>query len=70
MHFVRVKLSRQGDVVVAHSTGNQGSGLVRSMADAQGLLLFPTEASEMREGEIATVQVLDDAFFAADAPGF
>jgi len=70
MHFVRVKLSRQGDVVVAHSTGNQGSGLVRSMAAAQGLLFFPAEASEMREGEVATVQVLDDAFFAADAPGF
>jgi molybdopterin molybdotransferase len=70
MHFVRVQLSRQGDEVVAHSTGSQGSGLVRSMADAQGLLLFPTEASELRAGDTATVQLLDQTFLAADTPGF
>jgi molybdopterin molybdotransferase len=70
MHFVRVTLSRRGDEVVAHSTGNQGSGLLRSMAEAQGLLLFPGEASELRAGDTATVQLLDETFLAADTPGF
>ena len=40
------------------------------MADAQGLLLFPTEASELRAGDTATVQLLDETFLAADTPGF
>ncbi len=70
MHFVRVTLARRGDEVVAHSTGGQGSGLLSSMARAQALLLFPAAESELREGEFATVQVLDQSFLAADAPGF
>jgi molybdopterin molybdotransferase len=70
MHFVRVKLARQGDEVVAHKTGGQGSGLLRSMAEAQALLLFTAEASELREGDFATVQILDESFLAAEVPGF
>ena len=70
MHFVRVTLARRGDEVVARSTGGQGSGLLSSMARAQGLLLFPAAESELREGEFATVQILDQGFLAADAPGF
>ena len=70
LHFVRVKLARRGDEVVAHSTGGQGSGLLRSMAEAEALLLFPAAASELREGDFATVQVLDESFLAAEAPGF
>ncbi len=69
MHFVRVTLARRGDEVVARSTGGQGSGLLSSMARAQALLLFPAAESELREGEFATVQVLDQGFLAADAPG-
>ena len=70
MHFVRVQLAREGDEVVAHSTGGQGSGMLSSMARAQGLLLFPTAESELREGDLASVQILDAGFLAADAPGF
>jgi molybdopterin molybdotransferase len=70
MHFVRVQLERRGDEVVAHSTGLQGSGMLSSMARAQALLLFPADASELREGDHATVQILDPGFLAADAPGF
>jgi molybdopterin molybdotransferase len=70
MHFVRVQLARQGDEVVAHSTGGQGSGLLSSMAKAQALLLFPAEASELSEGDFADVQILDEDFLAAEASGF
>lgn len=70
LHFVRVKLARQGNEVVAHSTGGQGSGLLSSMAGAQALLLFPAAASELREGDFADVQILDEEFLAAEAPGF
>jgi hypothetical protein len=40
------------------------------MADAQALLLFPAAASELNEGDFATVQVLDEEFLAAEVPGF
>jgi molybdopterin molybdotransferase len=70
LHFVRVRLSREGGRVVARSTGNQSSGVLRSLCEAQGLLIFAAEARELRAGDTATVQVLDPGFLAADAPGF
>jgi len=70
LHFVRVELERDGEEVVARSTGNQGSGVLRSMLLARGLLIFPAEASELREGDSATVQILDEEFLAAPTPGF
>jgi molybdopterin molybdotransferase len=70
LHFVRVDLERQGDEVVARSTGNQSSGVLRSMLLARGLLIFPAEASELREGDTATVQIIDEEFLAASTPAF
>ena len=70
MHLVRVTLERDGETVVARSTGNQSSGVLTSMTRAQGILIFPAEASELAAGASASVQVLDADFLAADAPGF
>jgi molybdopterin molybdotransferase len=60
LHFVRVELERDGDGFVARATGNQSSGVLRSMTRAHGLLIFPAEAEELAEGEQACVQLLDD----------
>jgi len=70
MHFVRVRLSREAGRVLAHPTGSQSSGVLRSVCEAQGLLHFPAEASLLRAGDTATVRVLDAGFLAADEPGF
>jgi molybdopterin molybdotransferase len=70
MHFVRVALERRDGEWCARSTGNQGSGVLRSMLQADGLLVFPAEAEILRAGETATVQILDDAFFDSDDPGY
>jgi len=56
--------------VLAYSTGNQSSGVLRSLCEAQGLLIFAAEARELRAGDRATVQLLDAGFLAADGPGF
>ena len=61
-------LAREGERCVARSTGNQSSGVLRSMTLAQGLLVFPAEASELAEGARADVQVLDADFLAAPEP--
>ncbi len=64
-HYIRVFLERRaGGTVVARTTGNQSSGVLRSMTLADGLLVFPTAASEIAAGERARVIVLDDSFFA------
>jgi len=69
LHFVRVTLRRAGHQVVAESTGNQSSGVLRSMTRAQGLLVFPAEATRLAEGETATVQVVDESFLSARDAG-
>ena len=70
LHFVRVRLTRSGDEVFADTTGNQSSGVLRSMTHAHGLLIFPADATELREGDAVDVQVLDSEFFNAATPGF
>jgi len=68
--FVRVELVRRDGEVWASSTGNQSSGVFRSMTQAQGLLVFPGPASELAEGEEVTVQIVDEGFFSGSDRGF
>jgi len=69
MHLVRVRLAwRDGDIV-ATPTGNQSSGVLRSMALAQGLLVFPADATALAKGASVSVQVLDEEFLAAPDAG-
>jgi molybdopterin molybdotransferase len=69
LHLVRVRLARADGRVVATPTGNQSSGVLRSMALADGLLIFPAESTELRAGAPVQVQVLDADFLAADDAG-
>jgi molybdopterin molybdotransferase len=66
LHFVRVVLAREGERIVATPTGSQSSGVLRSMTQAQGLLIFPAEASKLDAGARVTVQVFDPEFFAQE----
>lgn len=70
LHFVRVALAREDGQVVAHSTGSQSSGVLRSMTLADGLLIFPADAAELAAGSEADVQVLDPEFLVSGRPGF
>ena len=64
-HFVRVTLARSGDGWRAMTTGNQSSGVLRSMVLANGLLEFPAEATELAAGAVVRVHVLDPEVFSA-----
>jgi molybdopterin molybdotransferase len=68
-HYVRVTLSREGECFRARSTGNQSSGVLRSMVRADGLLVFPAAASELAAGASAEVILLDPDLLAAPEPG-
>ena len=69
LHFVRVELARRGAEILATPTGNQSSGVLRSMTEGTGLLVFAAEATRLEAGAVAKVQVLDDEFFAGAEPG-
>lgn len=70
LHFVRVALERRDGRLVARSAGNQSSGALRSMTLAQGVLIFPADAEELREGDTATVQVWDEELLGTPESGF
>ncbi len=66
--FVRVTLSREGGEYTAAPTGNQGSGILSSLARAEGLLIGPAASSILKRGAQAIVLTLttgagDEAFF-------
>lgn len=68
--FVRVLLSRQPDgSYQARSTGAQGSGMLLSMARADGLLVASAANSGIAAGEQVTVQLLDGTVY-QDEAGF
>jgi molybdopterin molybdotransferase len=69
LHFVRVQLAERNGRIEATSTGNQSSGVLRSMVLAQGLMVFPADATEMKADTEVCVQVIDEQFFASTESG-
>jgi molybdopterin molybdotransferase len=61
--FVRVKLSRDELGYVANVTGTQSSGVLLSMAHADGLLVMATDTGALAAGIDVTVQLLDGTAF-------
>ena len=68
MHFVRARIHRDASGgFVAESTGAQGSGVLRSMAEADGFIVVPEEVEALPEGAMVTVQLLDDMAWTKEA---
>jgi molybdopterin molybdotransferase len=65
--FVRVMLGREGDALTATPTGDQGSGILRSMAIAEGLMVVSAESKGVGAGEQVTVQLLDGTAYQTEA---
>jgi molybdopterin molybdotransferase len=57
--FVRVIVSRQEDGYHARKTGEQGSGVLTSMAKANGLAIVPEGTRYVEAGSELSVQMLD-----------
>ena len=64
--FVRVMLHKENDALVATPTGDQGSGILRSMAMAEGLMVVPADSKGIAAGEWVTVQLLDGTKYQAE----
>jgi molybdopterin molybdotransferase len=65
--FVRVTLAKDEGGYAATSTGAQGSGMLLSMARADGLMVVPAESTGMAAGGQVIVQLLDGTVFQDDA---
>lgn len=61
--LIRVVLSRDQHGYLAEATGSQGSGVLLSMAHADGLLVVPSESNGLAAGDMAEVQLLDGTTF-------
>ncbi len=58
-HYLRVVVERKDGVYHAHLTGEQGSGILTSMARANGLAVISEDATSAKRGERLRVIMLD-----------
>ena len=65
--FIRVMLAKEQGGYAATSTGAQGSGMLLSMARADGLAVVPADCNGLAAGSMVTVQLLDGTVFQDDA---
>lgn len=65
--LIRVTLHRDHQGYVATPTSSQGSGVLLSMAYADGLLILPKDSLGSAAGEEMTVQLLDGTVHQADS---
>jgi len=65
--FIRVLLAKEQGGYAATSTGAQGSGMLLSMARADGLAVLPAECNGLAAGSMVAVQLLDGMVFQDDA---
>ncbi len=57
--FARVVLKKRGEQYLAQLTGPQGSGILTSMAQANGLAIIPEDREMVVAGETVSVMMLD-----------
>jgi molybdopterin molybdotransferase len=58
-HYVRVRVESSDGAYQAHLTGEQGSGILRSMVQANGLAIIPAEWDRAEAGSRVQVIMLD-----------
>jgi len=59
LHFLSAVVSWADGEYTVTPAGEQGSGILKSAANANGLLIFPLEAEEIKEGRQVAVQLLE-----------
>ncbi len=70
MHFVRCRLFTEKGTAYASTTGGQGSGMLSSMAKADGLIVLPRDRTRFSAGEEVQVILLNPLLFHTPQPAF
>ena len=69
-HFIRCVISIENGKYMVSTTGAQGSGMLTSMAAANGLMVVPEDRDCVEPGDVVKVQVLDPEFGATEEPNY
>ncbi|KQC06273.1 MAG: hypothetical protein APR62_08200 [Smithella sp. SDB] len=69
-HFIRAIVKREKDKYIATTTGDQGSGILKSMVTANGLIVTRENETRIKKGSEVTVQLLDNSLFQSDSLQF
>lgn len=67
-YFIRCMVTYRDGRYYARPTGDQGSGILMSMALAQGLMIIPEDQERVQPGDIVRVQLLDQECACSNAP--
>jgi molybdopterin molybdotransferase len=59
--FIRASVSLKENQYVVTTTGEQGSGILKSMVKANGLIVIPEDLEIVRAGEKVKVQLLNSS---------
>jgi molybdopterin molybdotransferase len=66
--FVRCRLERTGDHWLATSAGSQSSAVLSSMARGDGLVIAPSERTQLTAGDVVQVLLLGTDSSSEEAP--
>jgi molybdopterin molybdotransferase len=65
--FLRAIVKKEKGKYIAKTTGDQGSGILKSMVAANALIVLHEKEIKINKGGAVTVQLLDDSLFTANS---
>jgi molybdopterin molybdotransferase len=68
-HFIRARVYYENGQYAVSTTGEQGSGILKSMVRANGLIVLPEDATSVKAGEKVAVQLIDRSLEQTSKPG-
>lgn len=69
-NFLRAHIEFKDGRYHAITTGDQGSGILKSMVQANGLIVLPETLTHARAGDTVTVQLIDGSLERMEAPEY
>lgn len=66
MHFIRARVELENGVYTVSTTGEQGSGILKSMVGANCLVVIPETVGFVKAGEVVSVQLIDNSLLQTD----
>lgn len=68
-YFIRGVVEKSGGINLVRTTGEQGSGILKSLVLANGLIVLPEGMERVEAGDEVSVQLLDDSLDRANRNG-
>ena len=69
-YFLRVRVRYEDERFTVVTTGEQGSGILKSMVLANGIMVLPEDITTIKKGDEVIVQMIDNSFELTEEPGY